>query len=198
LHPDYIRTTIVYTHLNPWRAQLCNEPAEYPWSSHALYLTSQDSAQAESSIAADVALRFFGRDASPESAITQYRAHIDYQMCVDRYLAGDVSSRVIVAPSPCDVGDEYWALHYAEPAEVLESPKPRRPIYDVVTDLLFKIDPHCSVDCTRGGTRLPRIVNIRRQLIGALLAAGYRGIQIARFFGVSDTVVSKIAVSLRT
>lgn len=37
MDPSHARNAIVYTHLNPVRAGLCDDPADYPWSSHTLY-----------------------------------------------------------------------------------------------------------------------------------------------------------------
>lgn len=37
LDPDYVRTAVVYVHLNPVRARLVDDPCAYRWSSHAFY-----------------------------------------------------------------------------------------------------------------------------------------------------------------
>lgn len=191
----HVRATIAYVHLNPWRAELCSEPAAYTWSSHHYYLNSLDHPARESGVDAFAALRFFQSDDSPASARRNYLAHVHYQMNVDRFLAGELAAPRVVAPETCTVGDAHWQAEYASAAPP-PLPEARRPMYDVARALLAQLDPHCPLDLIRSGTHARPVVTIRRNLIGALLCRGYHGVAIARFFGVSETLVSQIRVSM--
>lgn len=190
----HVRATIAYVHLNPWRAELCGAPDTYIWSSHHYYLDNLDDRPREDGPDTWAALRFFQTDDSLSSARRNYLAHVNYQMNVDRFLAGELAAPHLVAPEACTAGDAHWEAEYA-PAAPTSWPEARRPLYDVARALLAQLDPHCPLDLIRSGTRARPVVTIRRNLIAALLSRGYRGVALARFFGVSQTLVSQIRVS---
>ncbi len=191
---DFVRATIAYVHLNPWRAQLCSEPGDYMWSSHRAFVENAHDSPRESLLDPTVALRFFQSDEA-SSGRRNYLAHVNYQMNVDRFLAGQLPSQRLRAPSPCTAGNAYWTAEYAA-ATPPPRPAPKRPLYDVARALLVHLDPRCPLDLIRSGTHARPVVTIRRDLIAALLTQGYGGVALARFFGVSPTLVSRIRVSL--
>jgi putative transposase len=197
LDAAYVRAAILYTHLNPYRAGLCSEPADYPWSSHYAYANAEEYADAEDADCARAGLRFFAHDDALASARNQYLDHMEYQISIDRWLAGDLPHNALVAPRPCLTGDSYWMSEFGRAAQDFQRPKLTPSVCDVAEQILVRIDAACPMDLVRSGSRARRIATIRRQLIAALLARGFRGVQISRFFGVSDTLVSQIAVSLR-
>jgi hypothetical protein len=194
--PEHVRAAIVYTHLNPWRAALCSDPAEYRWSSHGLYVASGATQQNQDSLAIVEGLRFFSHGDSDEHRL-QYMAHVSFQIAIDRMLGGSVGPSSIVAPELCDAGDEHWLKHYQPALVQTVRPSHSRPIYDVAQKLLERLDPQCPLDLIRSGVRIRRVVALRRNIIAALLTNGYPGVDVARFFGLSDSAVSAVAVSLR-
>ena len=145
---------------------------------------------------ADLGLRLFAVDETIASSREQYLHHLDYQMSIDACEHGSASR--LTPPHPCSHGDDHWLAEYAGAAADVVKAQAAISMYDVAQHLLARIDRDCNLDVVRSGTRLPRVSIIRKQLIGALLARGFRGSAIARFFGLSETAVSRVAVSLRT
>jgi REP element-mobilizing transposase RayT len=191
--PDYVRRAIVYAHLNPWRAALCTDPAEYQWSTHALYLlASEDRTRIDDGVAVVDGLRFFTRDVDSDDAFKQYIDHVRFQMAVDRFLRGDVPESRIVAPQRCDAGDQHWYEQYASATASAPAALNQRPIFDVAQKILAQIDRDCPLDLVRTNSRARRIVAIRRNVAAALFDHGFRGVQIARFLGISASAVSEI------
>jgi hypothetical protein len=141
-------------------------------------------------------LRLFAVDEALPNSRDQYLQCLDYQMsldaCANRGIAGPVP------PRPCCFGDDHWANEYAVAAANFAKPQPAISMYDVAVQLLARLDRSLTLDVIRSGTRMPRVSTIRKQLIAALLVRGFRGTAIARFFGLSETAVSRVAVSLRT
>lgn len=197
LRANYVRSAVTYVHLNAWRAGLCADPAEYAWSSHCQYLTHFADPRNEPVRAAE-GMRFFQTDEAPESALSNYVQTINYLMGVDRAAAGELAPTHLVPPDTCRAGDAHWDSEYAETAAAWQPALPARPLYDVARSLLERIEPACPLDLVRSGTRARPITTIRRQMIAALLAQGFRGVALARFFGVSQTLVSNIAIELRS
>lgn len=194
LDADYARAAIVYVHLNPYRARLCKQVADYEWSSHARYLTCDFSE--EGSPCAQLGLRLFA-NGDDSTAVRQYLHYIEYQVALD---AGSQNGQypALAPPKPCHTGDRYWLDQFAPAAAAFNKPRAAISMYDVATQLLLRLDSCCPLDLVRSGTRAPRVSAIRKQLIAALLARGFRGTLIARFFGISTTAVSRVAVSLTT
>ena len=195
--PDYVRRAIVYTHLNPWRAELCGEPAEYEWSTHSLYvLAGDDRGRVNEGIAVFDGLRFFTHALNTDDALKQYIDAIQFQMSVDRFLRGEQFERGIVAPQRCDAGDEHWFDEYASATQLATRSTQKRPIFDVAQKLLAQIDPDCPIDRIRSNSHARHLVVVRRNLVLALISHGYSGVQIARFLGISESCVSSIKALL--
>jgi putative transposase len=76
----YLRDIIRYIHLNPVRAQLVNDPLDYPESSHRTYLSSD---KVSRGICVDPALKLFGQ--TQENARIKYR-HFMGQLLDEEYL----------------------------------------------------------------------------------------------------------------
>lgn len=195
LDPDYARAAILYVHLNPCRAGLASHPARYVWSSHACYV-DEGEFPGKDAVCADLGLRLFAAENTPANSREQYLRFLDYQMCLDACANGSAAHPV--PPPVCTNGDDHWMAEYADAAATVAKPQAAISLYDVANHLLARIDRNCELDLVRSGTRLPRVSTIRKQLIAALLARGFRGTAVARFFGMSETAVSRVAVSLRT
>lgn len=197
LDAEYARTAIIYVHLNPCRAGLCADPSTYEWTSHHHYV--REPASSDYALAcAEEGLRLFASDEDREMRRCRYMEHVRFQLAIDRWKDGVIPSSLLSAPNVCSASEHHWLTEYARAAALFEQPQPATTLFDVATHLLRKLDPYCPIDLLRGGTRARKVTTIRKQLIAALLARGYRGVALSRFFGVSETVVSRIAVSLRT
>jgi REP element-mobilizing transposase RayT len=196
--PAYVRRAIVYTHLNPWRATLCSDPAEYAWSSHVLYaLSGEDRHRIDDAVGVLDGLRFFARENDASDALNQYMDSIRFQMAIDRFLRGDSSECRIIAPQECIAGDQHWFDQYASAVESCARAPSARSIFDVAHNLLARIDRDCPLDLVRTNSRARRLVSVRRNLVVALSAHGFRGVQIARFLGITPSAVSEIKSILR-
>lgn len=196
--PQYVREAIVYTHLNPWRAGLCEDPADSEWTTHSLYLLCGAGApHGDDGVDAAGALRLFRRSEEEDDALKQYLDHIRFRMAVVRFLRGELESCRIVAPSECIAGDACWLQEFAPCVDQRVNSKTKRPIYDVAKQLLARIDPECPLDAVRNNSRYPRVVYIRRNLVIALIAQDFRRVDIARFMGLTPSAVSLIGAVLR-
>ena len=191
---DYARATILYIHLNPRRAGLCESVGDYNWTSHSHYC--ECISPADGPVHAQLGLRLFANTEAASSS-QQYLHYLDYQLTVDACLQSGAGI-VCEPPPPCYAGDQHWAEEYAACVMGFEKPRAAVSMYDVATHLLLRLDAKCPLDLVRSGTRARRVSHIRKQLIAALLVQGFRGHMIARFFGVSSTAVSRIAISLPT
>lgn len=191
----YVRRAIIYTHLNPCRAAICPEPAGYAWSSHRHYVDSRNGNG--DVVGRDQGLRFFA-GALDEHPLQQYLEHLRFQMRIDAYMLGGVAPDVLVPPPACSAGDLHWDQNYAAALAIAERIMTKQPVYDVACRLLERLDSECTLDLLRTGLRAPKIVRLRRNLMAALLTAGYRTTQIARLLCVSTSTVSNVGVSLRT
>ena len=196
--PQYVRRAIVYTHLNPWRKQLCNDLAEYEWSTHSLYIMSSDErATTNGVVVVDDALRLFRRAADHDDSLQQYLEHVRFQMAVERFLRGEIPSTRILAPAECTSGDEHWFSEYSSSVSLRRGRQNIRSIYDVATRLLERFDPDCPMDLIRTNFRNPKIVVLRRNMVLALLTHDFRRVDIARFMGISPSTVSMIGAIMR-
>ena len=195
LDPDYARAAVLYVHLNPCRAGLVIHPAHYEWSSHACYVDTREFSKGNS-VCADLGLRLFAVDDAVSNSREQYLQCLDYQMSLDTCTNSGAARPI--TPPPCCFGDDHWANEYAPAAANFTKPQPAISMYDVAIQLLARLDRSLTLDVVRSGTRVPRVSTIRKQLIAALIVRGFRGTAIARFFGISETAVSRVAVSLRT
>jgi REP element-mobilizing transposase RayT len=117
--PDHVRSAIVYTHLNPWRAGLCSDDLAYPWTSHAAYLPGADPTvfgidpEAQQRV-----LELFADEPhlDRDQLAERYRAHVRWCTCHGRYLAalesGHPATALPLPPSTAE-GDKAWLRHFS-------------------------------------------------------------------------------------
>ena len=192
-NPDYLRRAIVYTHLNPVRAHICQAPEDYLWSSHLQLTTSSD--MGDGAITVRDILKLFANDAnaSPEQLRDDYLNYVAWRLKKDMH---DAAGIPFGTPEPeSRAGDK----HYMECFCSVPVP-PRALLMDLrdkAMGLLLEIDSTTSIERLRVRTLPRRLCAVRKQLIAALLQIGYRCKCIADFFRVSDTLVSAIATEMR-
>lgn len=218
LHPEHARNAIVYTHLNPVRAGLCEVPEAYPWTSHGLYAgESGEPGAGEASVldhlrpVLDSALGLDLFAARPTRRLDQlradYRRFVEWRLEADRLvIAGDGaadSSRLPPPPTPpAPWGPSTWgsprdplfrSVGRAGAVRPGESPDPNRPDMAAAARAVLEATlPGATLDGIRGrGGGMPR-VEARRAIIRRLHLLGYRNGQIAAFLNLSDSTISEV------
>lgn len=190
--PDHLRRAVVYTHVNPVRARLCDDPAVYPWTSHLRYIV-----EPEGVAAVEIAhvLRLFGDESNEPLPLLseRYIKYVAWRLEKDRCEREGVD---FATPEPSTrAGDAYYYDFFRginrRPAAF------KKDLRDKAIEILVLIAPHMEIhELRRRHLRRP-LLEIRRQLIAALLQAGYRGCAIADYLRISDTAVSVVSTAMR-
>ncbi|MDX1674897.1 MAG: transposase [Longimicrobiales bacterium] len=213
-NPSHVRNAIVYTHLNPVRAGVCDKPNSYPWTSHRLYLASSppDSALEHPRLAAvldpDLALPLFaaGPDRSTAQLREDYRQFVRWRLAADRWSDpdDDPAEAASVSPPPTAWQDSVWAvdlgpLFQGRPRRSASEPDVYDRPLDTVLDLatlarrtLAAEAPGLPLDRIRGRRGGTRAARLRHLIIRRLHAAGYPSVAIAHFIGLSESAVSYV------
>ena len=190
---DYIRRAIVYTNLNPKRANLCIDPADYRWTSHTDLL--QEDAAGVRGIQVTHTLKLFG-DRETNDLRELRQAYLDYVKWRLEKDAHDAAMLPYLVPEPpTRSGDIFFATSFCALPPLLR-PNPGD-LRDRAVELLLKIDKNCDMDALRFGRLSREKQRIRRELIAALLQQGHRGYRVADFLRVSDSTISLVATQMR-
>jgi putative transposase len=189
--PDYLRNAIVYTHINPLRANLCTNLAQYRWTSHAELIAREARTCEEHP---NPLYLFCDRaPATQADLVASYMKYVEWRITADQFAAEE--KPYTVAPPPSAYGDAHFVKMYG--ALPTASPALLSDLRDVAIQTLLVINRDIDVNELRTSRCSRPLTRIRRQLIASLLQRGYRGRAISRFFGISDAVVSKIAIQMR-
>lgn len=197
----YLRQAIIYTHLNPWKAGLCDEPANYACTTQPLATLTPMNQRWASLVSWQEARLLFAADSIDDDSITRnYLAYIEYWKF--RYkLAKHGSDELYRDTNDPErpfalMGDAYWAANYVGgPVEVRSAHK--HDTCERAIKLLKLLDEECSLDVMRIAGRSAAISGLRRNLIEALLLSGESNGAIARCLFVSPALVSSVAASIR-
>lgn len=211
MDPEHARNAIVYTHLNPVRAGLCDDPLGYPWSSHELFITRAEIAE---SAMQPEARRLIGlvepQHALPLFALAANRSSDDlcgdYQRFVAWRLALDRWTGEGRPPAPTRCGPEPLANgvvgHVAELSPLFHvravpSRQGRRPpgfpdLADLARTTLAAESPMLDYHAIRGRRGGRALSRLRHLVILRAHAAGYRNADVARFLDLSESAVSKV------
>ena len=204
LDPSYARNAIAYTHLNPVRAGLCADAADYRWTSHAMFAHGQlpDSstlAPLRSVLDPGLALPLFAsaRNRSTTQLREDYRAFIRWRARADPDDPGDESLNG--APPLAYTG---WAPTLSPFFQPLgtdrHSGAPTGPVFPgldlaaVARATLTAEAPGVRMDWIRGRRGGARAARLRHVIIRRLHVAGFRNVEIARFLGLSESAVSYV------
>ncbi|HEX7120060.1 MAG TPA: transposase [Longimicrobiales bacterium] len=202
MSPDHVRSAIIYTHLNPWRAGLCGDDLAYEWTSHRAYLPGAD--PTEFGIDKEVQGRVLELFAEHEHCTRdelcrRYLASLDWRMRMDRVAAGFQAADTadpLFLPAPTVAGDAAWARYFSADARgETDGDVPLPDLRDFLRGQLDRYEPGMMVTELRGSW-LPRsTARLRANLIRAAAERGYRTGAIARFFDIAPQSVSRARYS---
>jgi putative transposase len=184
--PRDLRNCIRYIHKNPIEAACCEDPADYPWSSHRFYTTSLDSSKflPRLTVIRDL---FARRGERSESELSR-----DYLSYIS---AGNPEEREF-ADRCCRAGNAYGAqLFNSGRNRTLRHPRTRKDLRDVIRDGIREICPELDLEIVRS-FRGVQFKLIRQELVRRGAQHGYRGCEIARYLQMSESQVSRIIRTL--
>jgi len=209
--PHHLRNAIVYTHLNPVRAGLCTDPAEYAWTSHAAWLGNESACDGRRDPAAvECGLPLFAVSArhSRSELVNDYLAFVKWRIDVDAQGAAGESAALLDAPTPVMAeGDTNWLYtmtprpREAEPKRALALPGPEasaRPDLSELAGLtMFEAKTQLDPAVFRSRWGGPAYRRARHAFIRRAVAAGYKGVQIAAYLHITTQAVSKVLAADR-
>lgn len=190
---NHIRSTIVYSHLNPC-PHLFKRPEDCPWTSHTKYL---DPTVIDPGIINGILL--FGSTTSDLAharanylqAIRETERRRLLQIPGDIFVPG--SSRLQLSRWPH--GDNHWTTHFSPPPAVIAHSGVD--IGDATAALLRGLGAGCDVYTLRSAGRSRAIAPVRRNVIAGLASRGHPQCHIARYLRVSEALVSQIVTDMR-
>lgn len=194
----HVREAILYTHLNPLRAGLCNADLAYPWTTQRAYLPGSDPAP-------------FGIDPHVQQMVLELFADEpsrsrdqlcgNYLRWLECRIHQDESRKASAEDRPDDeppsqpvatMGDMAWRRYFVvEGRSELRPEAPLTDLRDFVRDELGRIAPGVTMEQCRGSHVSHRLAGIRRRVLKAAASRGYRTGDIACFFHVSPQTVSR-------
>lgn len=198
--PDHLRMAIAYTHLNPCRAGMCNDPVDYEWSSHRAYCGVPTLTNVPQ---LTVALPLFasGKERTISELRSDYLEFVDCCQTRDR-ARNESPNRIpkIVFPR-LDEGDAYWSRHL-HTFLLGEAPNDdvvtRLDLRDIARNVIADLSPGLSLDALRLLRGGPEFVSVRHEIVIRATLAGYLGVKIAQFLNISPATVSRVATSVFT
>lgn len=195
---EHVRSSVLYTHLNPVKAGLCKRPEDYRWSTHALYLGRSHPEWARAVDIAGGLRRFSGDDLSElREARSAYAAAMEAAMlrraAPGTGIDGEAEADASLPSGPEEAGrfelvGDLLPSDCTRPEAVLSSPS----LEEIAHQVLATTEaPHSLAQLrTRWGSR--ERLGTRRQIVFAAARHGYTGREIARFLEVSEPTVSRI------
>lgn len=207
----HVRNAIVYTHLNPDRAHLCDDAGDYPWSSRGAWLHGGlTSAGSPDALALDLAAPLFGTTLGRSAAglHEDYRAFEEWRRGRDRLrkAGGATDPGSWPGPPRTEHGDRYWfdvlspaaAARQGRRAQRSAAIGPRRgDLSAIARAAVAEIEPRLSAAVVRSPLGGVLYVRARHTIIRRAAAAGYRGAQIAAYLRISPSAVSKVLARRR-
>lgn len=182
---DHLRNAIAYTHTNPVRAGLCEQPAHYRWSSHPLYERRGGGGRRTLLVPVDVAtgLTAFASDRprtqNPRSCYVEYVDSILAPADGEPAPSGSVEREKKSSP-----------VRRTTPADAAGAPA-RISLESIAAEVL-KAHPFFSLEevISRWGSRAR--FGVRTEIGLAGYRAGWSGRDIARFLNVTEGAVSRM------
>lgn len=205
--PDYARNTVVYTHLNPLRAGIVEDPRTYEWASHRFYLGEATVPESMASVlVVNDGLRLFAPwDGCTISELRRaYSRFVAWRLECDRQAAAEElidEARALPSRPSVLAADLAWSHNFVPLFRDVTAGGANSPPTDgsaagdldrIARQTLAEHAPNLQLDEVRTNSKRPAIVRARRRLIPRLAAAGHPGAAIARFLGVSQQCVSNV------
>jgi REP element-mobilizing transposase RayT len=184
---EHLPNAILYVHRNPVKAGLCKSATSYRWSSACAY----DGSVPPGLLCVPDGLRAFdgGTATSVETMRDAYRERM--RGVTDDQLDGYWSWFLKAARRRRKSADSYvpQSQHFRRAST--------SDIRDVAVRILRSIDPNVEIELVRSRYGGVHIVNVRTQLIAALLQREYPGARIARYLRISEATVSRVRSRMR-
>jgi REP element-mobilizing transposase RayT len=171
---NYFRRSVRYIHLNPVRAGIVSEPADWPYSGHREYLGQGG----RRLIDAGLLLSIFSDDF--DSARAAYHRFVIEGMLDG---AGDAE---LLGPVPVGSGG---ARSHIEPGELVEPLSERGNLESMAARCASGVG--ISLDSLRGATKMRAVCRARREFMRTALRAGFSMTEIALHLRLSLAAVSK-------
>lgn len=196
----YLRRAIVYTHLNPCKASICDAPEQYDWSSHNKYAAYASGIHDDDVGFGDGLMLFADESLEPAAIVRNYLRFVEF--CQERRRSGDAGDWLLPGSMWfADVplarhGDEHWLKTYTHFDGGIKKTTRAIDARTLAIAALHRIDPGLDLDTLRFGARLPQLREPRRQLICALKSAGCRNSGIARLLNISPSAVSNVTTAM--
>ncbi len=213
LDPAHARNAVAYVHLNPVRAGMCDDPGDYPWTSHALYAAATGDGAPDhlgrlvTVLDPTLVLPLFasGPDRSTRELRDDYRTFMAWRRSIDDVEVDDGADsngatggfRPPSRSLAQSWGDSLSPLFH-------EPVRPQSEIYGdslgpvapdpatIAKQVLAAEAPGLSLATLRTSKGGRERVRVRHLIIRRLSAAGYSNVQIARFLSLSDSAVSYV------
>lgn len=185
---DYLRTAIVYTHLNPLRTSLSEDPDSYRWSSQRIYSgLSADSLALNQFVQRDWWL-FASNDSGVDSP-DGYLEHCNYWRHADVCKAQQIPNEMM-RPTAAH-GDATFPQRYSG-SDTHWGRAPRPDLRDIALRIMEKRYPEVPFDRLQTRSRDRRLGGARKEIAIAASRLGYPGAAIASFLNISGARVSQL------
>lgn len=194
----HVRAAIIYTHLNPWRAGLCADPVDYPWTTQQAYQPGADPTLfgVDPNLQLRVLELFATEPGQPRDPLCRsYAQWLERRMRLDdlrRASADDAALGPPPARPAAHIGDLAWGHFTRAMRRDLPGDRTRPDLRDFTYGHLGRIAPDLKPEQLRGSWVSRPIGRIRMRLVRAAIARGFGTCEIARFFDISPQTVSRM------
>lgn len=203
---EYFRNVVAYVHLNAVRAGICGSVEDYPFTSHSHYRVPGSHEPVRFELAAEDALRVFAtvERRSLLQCREDYSRFVQWRGLMDAFIGdgGDPRSGLSPIRPVCDAGDKYWSQEFGVRQRNPDAPRDvsggaRPDLEKIALRGLRELAPDLPLSFLRTNSRSRALVHVRRHVVARALEIGHRPGQVARYFNLSPSTVSSIAVALR-
>lgn len=207
----HTRNAVVYTHLNPVRAGLCDDPSEYPWTSRAAWQGAEVAADGGPyPVCVEPAMLIFATDPerSPAGLRDDYRSFEAWRRASDRILGdgrqSDAATAVLPKRPLHAAGDANWVRLLSPHQSGVGSPRlaQRAPLDRPDLSLIARgVLAECEGTLLEGQVRSRwggrAYSDARHKIALRAAAAGYSGREIAAYLRITPGTVSVILTRRR-
>lgn len=190
---DHLRRALTYTHLNPFRASLCDATLDFRWSSHLGYF-GQNCGTMHARYRDALSLFAISGDEEECDLRWNYEKYVRYR--IDRDAALAMGSLWTRAEPEFPAGDSYFRETFVAGIQTVQ-PARRKDLRDAARDRLLRTQTAVDLEDLRRPHGPRENLPIRNEVIAGLSQEGYPGVAIAQFFRISQPRVSVIAATVR-